>query len=180
MDSKKMIALLLSLLLEDDTATPAPQATKAAPKATKAAPRTLRTMAAHAVDTSEVAAKVHEAFPLAEGTLEFDSVGNVHIATGLKSALVVRDGNILTQKHQYGNYQLQVWAYGPTDVTLSWPTFLKVFGDSSKWQSVALDASHGRMNEIPENTKEADILSEYLETEGGDNKLRLKWRRIAG
>jgi hypothetical protein len=36
------------------------------------------------------------------------------------------------------------------------------------------------MDEIPENAKDQDFLSEYLEAEGGDNKLRLKWRRIAG
>lgn len=175
MDSKKLIAALLALLLEDDepTATPAPQATKAAPKATKAA---RRSMAAHVEATDEVATKVHEAFPMAEGTMEFDTVGNVHIATGLKSCLVVKEGSVLVQKHQYGNYQMQVWAYGPVNATFRWPQFLKVFGDSSKWQTAAIDASRGGLQEIPSLPKE--LLSEYLETEGGDNKFRLKWRRI--
>lgn len=185
MDSKKLIAALLTLLLDDDepTATPTLKpATKVAPKATvKAAAKPApRKMAAHAEATQEVTSKVHEEFPIAEGTLEFDSVGNLHIATGLKSMLVVKEGNILVQKHQYGNYQLQVWTYGPTDVTFTWPGFLRTFGDPAKWTTVAVDASRGGLQEIPENTEEVKFLSEYLESEGGDNKFRLKWRRIAG
>lgn len=181
MDSKKVIALLLSLLLEDDepTATPALQVTKAAPKATKATPKaTLRSMAAHAEAPEAVATKLHEDFPIAEGGLEFDSMGNIHITTGLKSLLVVKEGNILAQRHCYGNYQMQIWTYGPTNVTFKWPVFLSIFGDPTKWKSVAVDASRGGLQEIPENTKEVKFLSEYLESEGGDNKFRLKWRRI--
>ena len=167
------LAMFDRLLSMDDS----PVAAAAPKAATKAAPRgTVRSMAAHAEATEEVAAKVHEAFPMAEGTLEFDTVGNVRIATSLKSCLVVKEGAALVQKHQYGNYQMQVWAYGPLNVTFKWPQFLKVFGDSSKWQTAAIDASRGGLQEIPDKPK--GFLSEYLETEGGDNKFRLKWRRL--
>jgi hypothetical protein len=184
MDTKKLLAVLIALLplLDDDAPeVQAPQATKVAPKVTKAAPKaTLRSMAAHAEATEEVATKLHESFPIAEGTLEFDSVGNVHMAAGLKSLLVVKEGDILVQKHQYGNYQMQVWTYGPTNVTFRWPAFLSVFGSPTRWTTVAIDASRGGLKEIPENTAEVKFLSEYLESEGGDNKFRIKWRKFTG
>lgn len=190
MDSKKLIAALLALLLEEDEPKaahePAPRTTakaapKAAPRATaKVAPKaTLRSMSAHvAADPAPVATKVHEAFPMAEGELEFDSVGNVRIAAGIKSCLVVNAGDHFDRIHQFGNYQMKIWTYGPVDVTFPWPGFLKTFGDSPRWQSVAIDARESGLQEIPDNTKESDFLSQYLEEEGDTNKFRINWRRL--
>ena len=175
---KKLVAGLLALLLEDDDTPSAPEVTKAAPKATKATPKPLRSMNAHAEAPTAVATKVHEAFPMAEGVLEFDTVGNVHIVTGIKSCLMVDAGDHFDRTHQYGAYQMKIWSYGPINTTFSWPQFLKVFGDSSRWQSVAIDADRGGLQEIPDNSKDDHLLSQYLEEEGDQNKFRINWRRL--
>lgn len=182
-ETKKLVLSFLAILLKDDEptatpATPAPRAKAAAPKAAPKA-QSLRHMAANGEPLVTTTPKLQESFPMAEGALEFDPMGNVRIIANLKSHLVVRDGDHFDTLHQYGDYQMKIWTYGPTNVTFSWPGFLRTFGDSTKWQTVPVDVSSGGVKEIPQGTKDDPILSQYLEEEGGDNKFRISWRRVA-
>ena len=186
MDSKKLIALLLAALLEDDDspAAVAPKATlKVAPKTTAKATAKPVSSSKHMAasteepDTTEVPV-VHKAFPMIEGTVTFDNVGTVKITTPAKGFLVTRDGLTLNTEQTYGNHKFKVWTYGASNLTFKWPRFLEVWGSSSRWQSVAVSAKDGQLYSLPEDK---DLLNEVLDSDpdDGQNMFRINWRRTS-